>query len=59
MEFVLELGLGAFGAGADGFGVVAVECTRGFGVVSIPSSSFSLALSSSAMRRWSGNYVWE
>lgn len=35
MVFGLELGLGAFGAGADGFGVVAVECPRGFGVVSI------------------------
>ena len=26
VEFVLEFGLGALGAGADGFGVVAVEC---------------------------------
>ena len=33
MEFVLELGLGAFGAGADCFGVVAVECAGWFGVV--------------------------
>ena len=27
VEFILELGLGAFGTGADGFGVVAVEGT--------------------------------
>jgi hypothetical protein len=32
--FGLELGLRAFGAGADGFGVVAVEGAGGFGVVS-------------------------
>lgn len=35
MEFVLEFCLGAFGAGADRFGVVAVEGARGFGVVSL------------------------
>ena len=39
MEFVLEFGLGAFGAGPDGFGVVAVEGTGGFGVVSAANSS--------------------
>ena len=35
MEFVLQLGLGAFGAGTDGFGIVAVEGAGGFGVVSV------------------------
>lgn len=35
MEFVLEFGLSALGAGTDGFGVVAVECAGWFGVVSI------------------------
>lgn len=33
VEFVLELSLRAFAAGTDGFGIVAVESTRGFGVV--------------------------
>lgn len=41
MEFVLEFGLRALGSGADGFGVVAVECARGLGVVAvIPVSLF-------------------
>ena len=35
MEFVLQLGLGAFAAGADGFGVVAVVCSGWFGVVAV------------------------
>ncbi len=35
VEFVLQLCLRAFGAGADGFGVVAVEGSGGFGVVSV------------------------
>ena len=34
VEFVLQLGLGALGAGADGLGVVAVEGPRRLGVVS-------------------------
>lgn len=33
VEFVLEFGLGALRTGTDGFGVVAVECAGGFGVV--------------------------
>lgn len=33
MEFVLEFGLRALGAGTDGFGVVTVECAGWFGVV--------------------------
>lgn len=35
MEFVLQFCLCAFGAGANGFGVVAVEGSGGFGVVSV------------------------
>lgn len=35
VEFVLELCLRAFRAGADGFGVVAVEGTRRLGVISV------------------------
>jgi hypothetical protein len=35
VELVLQLCLCALGAGTDGFGVVAVECARGLGVVSI------------------------
>lgn len=35
MEFVLEFCLRAFGAGADGFGVVAVKGAGGFSVVSV------------------------
>lgn len=33
MEFVLELGLGTFGARTDRFGIVAVKCSRGLGVI--------------------------
>lgn len=35
VEFVLQFRLCAFGAGTDGFGVVAVEGAGGFGVVSV------------------------
>lgn len=35
VEFVLELGLGALGSGANGFGIVAVEGTGGFCVVAM------------------------
>mgnify|MGYP006877404461 CR=1 FL=1 len=34
VELVLEFCLCTLGSGTDGFGVVAVECTRGLGVVS-------------------------
>ena len=40
VEFVLEFGLRALGSGADGFGVVAVECARGLGVVAVVTISF-------------------
>jgi hypothetical protein len=42
VEFVLEFGLRALGSGADGFGVVAVECARGLGVVAVITISFFL-----------------
>lgn len=38
VEFVLEFRLCAFGAGADGFRVVAVVGARGFGVVATPTA---------------------
>ena len=40
VEFVLEFGLRALGSGADGFGVIAVECARGLGVVAVVTISF-------------------
>ena len=40
VEFVLEFGLRALGSGADGFGVIAVECARRFGVVAAITISF-------------------
>jgi hypothetical protein len=42
VEFVLEFGLRALGSGTDGFGVVAVECARGLGVVAVITISFFL-----------------
>jgi hypothetical protein len=42
VKFVLEFGLRALGSGADGFGVVAVECARGLGVVAVITISFFL-----------------
>jgi len=35
VKFVLEFGLGALGTGTDGFGVVAVERSGGFGMVAV------------------------
>ena len=37
VELVLQLCLGALGSGTDGFGVVAIECAGGLGVVSVPN----------------------
>jgi hypothetical protein len=37
VEFVLQLSLCAFGAGTDSFGVIAVECSGGLGVISSSS----------------------
>lgn len=42
VKFVLEFGLRALGSGANGFGVVAVECARGLGVVAVTTISFFL-----------------
>lgn len=44
MVFGLQFGLRAFAAGADGFGVVAVEGTGGFRVVSVRESIVNLPL---------------
>lgn len=53
MEFVLQFGLGAFRAGSDGFGVVAVKCARGFGVVAkIIGPSIRVMASRNRMRIW-------